>query len=127
MPQIVEAHWRLYTRSCARWSPNASTEPITGNVSVGLSQTRGTWRVESSGSSLRSIAREYAPAMAAAAPTGRIAAESAVTIAMASCIRIGSSKVIAICRLFAWVVICELTEAEEQVTAVQTRRPCKVE
>jgi hypothetical protein len=127
MPQIVEAHWRLYARSCARWSPNASTEPITGNVSVGLSQTRGTWRVESSGPPLRSIAREYAPAMAAAAPTGRIAAERAVTIAMAGWIRIGSSKVIAICRAVAWVVICELIEAEEQITSVQTRAPCKVQ
>ena len=127
MPQIVEAHWRLYARGCACWSPNASSEPITGNVSVGLSQTRGTWRVESSGSSLCSIARECAPAMAAAAPTGGIAAESAVTIAMAGWIWIGSSKVIAICRAVAWVVICELIEAEEQVTTVQTGAPCKVQ
>jgi hypothetical protein len=65
--------------------------------------------------------------MAAAATTGRIAAKSAVTIAMASWFRIGSSKVIAICRLFAWVVICEVIEAEEQVTAIQTRAPCKVQ
>jgi hypothetical protein len=46
---------------------------------------------------------------------------------MASWIRIGSSKVIAICRAVAWVVICELIEAEEQITSVQTGAPCKVQ